>query len=197
MTPVFDKDGLAISPGEMRCFYYDRVTFEYVGWSDEYINTGVSMPGDATDIAPHDSVAGEVAIFTGSGWEQQEDHRGKTVWSTNDIKESIIDYIGEIKPGFTSFPPSTQFDKWNGDEWVTDAEAQRTAAITQAENERQRLLKRADAVMLDWRTELMLGEISDANREKLSAWLAYKNEVKAVDVTSDPEHVNWPVPPEA
>lgn len=66
-----------------------------------------------------------------------------------------------------------------------------------AENERQRLLTHADAVMLDWRTELMLGEISDANRAKLSAWMAYKNEIKAVDVTTDPEHVNWPVPPEA
>ena len=64
-----------------------------------------------------------------------------------------------------------------------------------AEAERQRLITNADAVMLDWRTELMLGEISDANRAKLSAWLAYKNEVKTVDVTTDPEHVNWPAPP--
>ncbi|HGB5009473.1 TPA: tail fiber assembly protein [Salmonella enterica subsp. diarizonae serovar 61:r:-] len=69
--------------------------------------------------------------------------------------------------------------------------------IQVAENERQRLLTHADKVMLDWRTELMLGEISDANRDKLSAWLAYKNEVKAVDVTTDPEHINWPVQPEA
>ncbi|MDE9782002.1 tail fiber assembly protein [Escherichia marmotae] len=68
--------------------------------------------------------------------------------------------------------------------------------IAAAENERQRLLAYADAVMLDWRTELMLGEISDANREKLSVWLAYKNEVKSADVTTDPEHVIWPVPPE-
>ncbi|WP_343105376.1 tail fiber assembly protein, partial [Escherichia coli] len=50
--------------------------------------------------------------------------------------------------------------------------------------------------MLDWRTELMLGEISDANKAKLSAWLEYKNRVKAVDVTTDPENINWPVPPE-
>ena len=69
--------------------------------------------------------------------------------------------------------------------------------IQAAENERQRLLSAADAIMLDWRTELMLGEISDANRAKLSAWLLYKNQVKAVDVTTDPEHVNWPVPPGA
>ncbi|ECC3553136.1 tail fiber assembly protein [Salmonella enterica subsp. enterica] len=68
--------------------------------------------------------------------------------------------------------------------------------IQAAENERQRLLSAADAIMLDWRTELMLGEISDANRVKLSAWQAYKNEVKAIDVTTDPEHVNWPVIPE-
>ncbi|EEF3817948.1 tail fiber assembly protein [Salmonella enterica subsp. diarizonae] len=37
--------------------------------------------------------------------------------------------------------------------------------------------------------------MSDANRDKLSAWLAYKNEDKAVDVTTAPENVNWPVPP--
>lgn len=65
-----------------------------------------------------------------------------------------------------------------------------------AETERQRLLADADAVMLDWRTELMLGEISDANKAKLSAWMAYKNEIKAVDVTTDLEHINWPVPSE-
>nr|WP_320338453.1 tail fiber assembly protein [Citrobacter braakii] len=69
--------------------------------------------------------------------------------------------------------------------------------IAIAEQVSQQLLTQADVVMLDWRTELMLGEISDANRAKLSAWIAYKNEVKAVDVTSDPEHISWPVPPEA
>lgn len=67
--------------------------------------------------------------------------------------------------------------------------------IADAEQERERLLAYADAVILDWRTELMLGEISDANRGKLSAWLAYKNEVKTWDIKTDPENVNWPVPP--
>ena len=66
--------------------------------------------------------------------------------------------------------------------------------IQAVENERQRLLSAADAIMLDWRTELMLGEISDANRAKLSAWLLYKNQVKAVDVTTYPE-INWPPEP--
>ncbi|WP_441545676.1 tail fiber assembly protein [Citrobacter freundii] len=79
--------------------------------------------------------------------------------------------------------------------WVDIPPPTREELITAAENERQRLLKHADAVILDWRTELMLGEISDANRAKLSASLTYKNDVKSVDVTTDPEHVIWPVPP--
>ena len=142
-------------------------------------------------------MVGLVAVFNDGGWVYEPNHRGETVWPTEDGSVTIIDYIGDIKPGFTTQPPSTSFDKWDGGKWVTDTEAQHAAAITQAENERQRLLKHADAVILDWRTELILGEISDANRAKLSAWLAYKNEVKAVDVTTDPEHVNWPVPPSA
>lgn len=80
--------------------------------------------------------------------------------------------------------------------WIDIPAPTKEELILTAENERQRLLKQADAVMLDWRTELMLGEISDANRAKLSAWLAYKNEVKAWDIKTDPENVNWPVPPE-
>ena len=67
--------------------------------------------------------------------------------------------------------------------------------IASAEQERQRLLTHADTIMYDWRTELMLGEISDANREKLSAWLAYKNDVKSFDVTTDPGNISWPAQP--
>ena len=80
--------------------------------------------------------------------------------------------------------------------WVDIPPPTREELITAAEQVRQQLLAHADTTMLDWRTELMLGEISDANKAKLSAWMAYKNDVKSVDVTTDPEHVSWPAPPE-
>ncbi len=59
MKPVFDENGLATEPGDIRCFYYDAVTSEYTGWSDEYINIGVSMPGDSTNKDPGDEVSGK------------------------------------------------------------------------------------------------------------------------------------------
>ncbi|OSN01537.1 phage tail protein [Lonsdalea britannica] len=64
-----------------------------------------------------------------------------------------------------------------------------------AESQRQTLLTEADKVTADWRVELMLGDISDDNKTKLSAWMAYKTAVKAVDVSTAPD-VSWPAEPE-
>lgn len=63
---------------------------------------------------------------------------------------------------------------------------------SQAEDKRNSLLKAADDIMLDWRTELMLGVIGDSNMYKLSLLLSYKNDVKAADVSSYPSGKTFP-----
>ncbi|HCR0339207.1 tail fiber assembly protein [Enterobacter cloacae complex sp. IR53043] len=67
--------------------------------------------------------------------------------------------------------------------------------IAQAENQRAQLLATADNVTADWRVELMLGDISDEDKSKLSAWMEFKKEVKAVDTSTAPD-VIWPTQPE-
>lgn len=115
------------------------------------------------------------------------------------LPEDVIEVSGDIRDTYNGKPPTGKRLGINSDgmpTWVGIPVPTKEELIQNAENERHRLLKNADTVMLDWRTELLLGEISDANRIILSDWMAYKNAVKAVDVTADPEHVNWPVPPE-
>ncbi|WP_213380893.1 tail fiber assembly protein [Enterobacter cloacae] len=194
MTPAFGGDGLATEPGYVRCYYYNPTNFEYTGWSDEYINIGVSMPGNSTDIDPGDEVTGEVAVFTGSGWRQEEDHRGETVYSTENATPSTIDYIGPVHDGYTAIAPSTSYDKWDGEKWVADPEAQHAADVVAAEQYRQQLLRQIDDVTADWRVELMLGDISDEDKAKLTEWMAYKKEVKAVDTSTAPD-ITWPESP--
>ena len=116
-------------------------------------------------------------------------------WPENGIQVSddiFNEFTATPEPGKMRIAGSDGLPAWSD---IPPPSHEELIAI--AEQVSQQLLTQADAVMLDWRTELMLGEISDANRAKLSAWIAYKNEVKAVDVTSDPEHISWPVPPEA
>ncbi|KAF6537181.1 MULTISPECIES: tail fiber assembly protein [Enterobacter] len=67
--------------------------------------------------------------------------------------------------------------------------------IAQAENQRAQLLATADDVTADWRVELMLGDISDEDKAKLSVWMEYKRKVKEVDTSLAPD-IDWPEPPE-
>ncbi|GAB5070982.1 tail fiber assembly protein [Citrobacter sedlakii] len=69
--------------------------------------------------------------------------------------------------------------------------------IQAAESERSRLLNYADSVTADWRTELALGEISDPDKAKLSAWMAYKRDVKAIPAEAAiATGFKWPSLPE-
>ncbi|CAH6020928.1 Prophage tail fiber assembly protein TfaE [Citrobacter freundii] len=194
MRPVFDEKGLATEPGDIRCFYYDAVTSEYTGWSDEYINVGVSMPGHSTDKDPGDEVSGEVAVFTDGAWRQEEDHRGETVYSILDGSASIVDYLGAIAEGYTQLKPATRFDKWDGKQWVTDTGTQHVAAVAAANQQKQVLLDNAAEVTSDWKTELALGIISDEDKESLIQWMNYTKKVKAVDTSKAPD-ITWEKPP--
>ncbi|ELL1557346.1 tail fiber assembly protein [Escherichia coli] len=195
---VLNSELIATKAGNVTVYNYDGETREYIATSTEYLAVGVGIPACSCLDAPGSNKAGYAICRSAdlNSWEYVPDHRGETVYSTETGESKEITAPGDYPENTTTIAPLTPYDKWDGEKWVTDTEAQHTDAINRAENERQQLLKHADAVMLDWRTALMLGEISDNNRAKLSAWLAYKNEVKAVDVTSGPEHVNWPGMPE-
>ncbi|MBL5920763.1 tail fiber assembly protein [Lelliottia amnigena] len=195
MKPVFGEDGHATTPGDIRAYYFDHITGEYTGWSDEFINIGVSMPGSSTDIAPGEEVAGFAQVFTGQSWEGVEDHREKTVYSTSDRKASVVDYIGGIREGFTLAAPSTPYDKWNGKAWVKDVVALKAGQVADAEQQRRVLLAEADQITADWRTELALGIIDDGDKAKLTVWMKYIKAVKAVDTSTAPD-INWPERPE-
>lgn len=197
MKPVFDENGLATQAGDIRCFYFDSVTGEYTGWSDEFINVGVSMPGDSTDIDPGDGVAGKEVVFTGTNWRLEEDHRGETVWSTADGSAITVDYIGSVHDGYTRIAPSTPYDVWDGKKWVTDTDMQQADAIAEAELQRQQLISAAMQSIGVIQLKLQAARVlSDAEKNKLNATLDYIDAVTATDTATAPD-ISWSVPPEA
>ncbi|EFK6609437.1 TPA: tail fiber assembly protein [Escherichia coli] len=197
MKPVLDDNGLATYAGNIRCYYYDELTGEYTGWSDEFINVGVSMPGNSTDIDPGEDISGKVSVFSGDGWNWQEDHRGNTVYSTEEGAASVVDYIGEIKEGFTAIAPGTKYDKWDGEKWVTDSEAQHIADVATAEAEKQARIDQANNYInsRQWPGKAALGRLSDAEKEQYNLWLDYLDALEAVDTSSAPD-INWPTQPD-
>ncbi|HHH2926866.1 tail fiber assembly protein [Citrobacter farmeri] len=191
MKPVFDNNGLAIEPGDIRCFYFCPVTGEYTGWSDEYINVGVSMPGNSTDIVPGEAVAGKVSLFTGTDWRLEEDHRGVTVYSIENKQESVIDYIGPVRDGFVVVAPTSPFDKWDGQKWVADAEAQHATDVAVAAQKKGFLLAEANIAITPLQDAIDLDMATDAEKSLLLAWKKYRVLLMRVD-TAKPV---WPTLP--
>ena len=195
MKPVFDENGLASAAGDIRCFYYDAMTGEYKGWSDEHINIGVSMPGNSTAIDPGEEVTGFVAVFNGTEWVQETDHRGETVYSAADGSARVVGYIGEIKEGFTAVAPLTPYDVWNGSEWVTDKDAQHAADVAAAAKQKTTLLAEASAFIAPLADAAAGSYIDDTDKPTLAAWQRYRYELTKIDTSAAPV-INWPVRPE-
>ncbi|EFA4172320.1 tail fiber assembly protein [Escherichia coli] len=70
----------------------------------------------------------------------------------------------------------------------------------QAESKRQTLLAEANDATADWRTELALGILDEADKQRLTQWMNYIRQLKAlsletvVDKASN-DAIKWPQPP--
>lgn len=195
MKPVFDENGLAVEAGTLRVFYFEPVTREFMGWSDEYIHTGVSMPGSSTAIDPGEGAEGEVFIFSGSGWVSTEDHRGETAYDIDNGDPVVIDYIGSIREGFTPDAPLTPFDEWIDGEWVADAEAQHAFDVEAAESRKDLLITEANAYMNNkqWPGKAAIGRLKGDELVQYGNWLDYLDALEAVDTSTAPD-IAWPAP---
>lgn len=192
-----DENGFATESGFITVYNYDGVTREYIGLSVEYLPVGVGVPGNSCVDAPISKKDGFAVCRTAdlTGWEYVADHRGETVYSTETGKEVTISDIGDYPENTTTKAPSTQFDKWNGTDWVTDSDEQHAANVAAAEQQKANLLTAANSKISLWQTELQLGIISDEDKSSLIAWIGYIKAVQSVDTSTAPD-IEWPLPPQ-
>ena len=87
-------------------------SFEY-RWA-----TGTGLAANSTLMKPPAFSEGFVPVLVDGVWEIQQDHRGKVVYSITDQSEIKVDYVGEIKEGFTESKPSSNFDTWSDTNWI-------------------------------------------------------------------------------
>ncbi|MDI6434291.1 tail fiber assembly protein [Cronobacter turicensis] len=67
--------------------------------------------------------------------------------------------------------------------------------IAQASAEKARRLARVTTITELWRTQLTLGMLGDAEREKLTEWMVYAQALQATDVTRNYADIRWPEEP--
>ncbi len=123
---------------------------------------------------------------------------GRVVWGGKDVtgiepcNASVIE-VPDITANRRITAPGYWF--YRNDEFVFDYKLK-------AEDERDALLKQVSIMTSEWEKDLLLGLISDEDREKLKAYRIYAKSLQAMDfspITDKTSYnaIEWPVSPEA
>ena len=196
---ILGKDGYALNDGEIIVHNYDGETREYISTSTEYLAVGVGIPACSCLDAPGTHKAGYAICRSVdlNSWEYVPDHRGEVVYSTETGDTKEITVPGDYPENTTTIAPLTPYDKWDGEKWVTDTEAQHGAAVEAAEAQRQSLIDAAMASISLIQLKLQAGrKLTQAETTRLNAVLDYIDAVTATDISTAPD-VIWPELPEA
>ena len=196
---ILGKDGYALNDGEIIVHNYDGETREYISTSTEYLAVGVGIPACSCLDAPGTHKAGYAICRSVdlNSWEYVPDHRGEVVYSTETGDTKEITVPGDYPENTTTIAPLTPYDKWDGEKWVTDTEAQHSAALDAAEAQRQSLINAAMASISLIQLKLQDGrKLTQPENTRLHAVLDYIDAVTATDTSTAPD-VIWPELPEA
>ena len=136
----------------MVIYTYHKDTLEYLLQKEARIdpldNTRYLIPANATTKQPLDKKDGYSIVFNkeNKNWEYIEDNRGKTSYNIETKGASTVDYLGEIKDGYTLEKPleMESYCKFIDTKWVIDEEEKSTYQINKykkdAENAIQNLI---------------------------------------------------------
>ncbi|SEQ30919.1 virus tail fibre assembly protein, lambda gpK [Rosenbergiella nectarea] len=193
-----NESGIAVQAGWLTVYCIEPSQNEFASVTMEYLPVGVGLPALGFSDKPELPGAGFALIRSqdGKSWESKPDYRGETAYNTTDRQPEIIQFIGELPGGMTLLTPKTNFDNWNGQEWVTDIKAIQAAAISAADNDKATRLREAQNRISDWQTELQLDVISEGDKAKLVDWMSYIKALNAIDTSTAPD-INWPQAPTA
>lgn len=190
---------IATIAGDITVYNYDGETREFLSTSTEFLPVGVGIPAKSCIDAPGESKEGFAICRTVdfNSWEYVPDHRGEIIYSTETGESKEITALGDYPENTTTIAPLTPFDKWDGEKWVTDNEAQHSAAVESAEAQRQSLIDAAMASISLIQLKLQAGrKLTQAETTRLNAVLDYIDAVTATDTSTAPD-VIWPELPEA
>ena len=191
---TFNKNGLALQAGWVQTYIAHPETREFIGSTMEHVYFDVSVSANAYIDAPALPEKAGLAVIRSKdkkAWEIVADYRNSTAYNTETRQAVTIEFIGELPGTLTLLAPQTEFDKWNGSQWVTDTEAQHAAAIADAENKKSALLRTANEKIDYLQDAVDVGLATDAEVNELTEWKKYRVLLNRIDVTTAPD-IDWP-----
>ncbi|PQQ36331.1 phage tail protein [Photorhabdus luminescens] len=194
---VLGEDGLAIQPGWIKVYHTNQITREFTNADIEYVMLGVSLSAHSYLDAPDFPDTDDLAVCRsedGKRWEIVPDYRGKIAYDTLTRTQQEITELGELPETQTFKQPTTDFDKWDGTQWVTDNAALKADQIEQAERQRMALLGHANESIALLQDAVDLDIATEAEKAALLEWKKYRIMLNRVNISLVSD-IEWPEQP--
>ncbi|WP_392433204.1 phage tail protein [Yersinia sp. HM-2024] len=119
MAIKFDKDGYALTAGEVTVYNAAPDTGEFIAASKEFLNVGQGLPANAYLDSPRTAKKGFAVCRTHDGlaWEYQKDYRGEIRYSTLSGEQVTVVDLGDYPADTTDSAPA-RFTRWDGVQWA-------------------------------------------------------------------------------
>ena len=190
---VLGDNGLTISAGWAVVYNVDS-NGEFLQATYQYLPVGVGLPANAYLDAPNSVNDDRAIIHNGQNWTYPPDYRGQKIYSTVTGSESVVTDVGEIPADFTFLQPGSEFDRWDGEQWVLDTEKQRKHYIAAATANKKQLLAYANEQIGYLQDAIDADLVTDNEKTLFAEWKKYRVLLNRVDVNLAPD-IEWPTEP--
>ncbi|WP_016587447.1 tail fiber assembly protein, partial [Yersinia pestis] len=117
---------------------------------------------------------------------------GKTLYSTETGEPVFIAELGPLPENVTYISPNGEYQKWDGSAWVKDEEAEKTALVGEAEQNKSVLMKNVSQQISLLQDAIDLDMATDEEKETLVALKKYRVLLNRVDTSLAPD-IDWPI----
>ncbi len=194
---ILGEDGLATQAGWIKVYHVNPYSREFAGTNFEYVAKGVGLSARSYPDAPELPDSDNMAICRsedGKRWEIVPDHRGKIVYNKQTHAQQEVTELGELPEILTFKKPDTDYDRWDGKEWVVDKDLLRSHQITEAKQQQAELLQQANETLSLLQDSVDLEIATEAEKAALQEWKRYRVLLARVDILQTPD-IEWPEMP--
>ncbi len=194
---ILGEDRLATQAGWIKVYHVNPYSREFAGTNFEYVAKGVGLSARSYPDAPDFSDSDDMAICRsedGKCWEIVPDHRGKIVYNKQTRAQLEIIELGELPEILTFKKPDTDYDRWDGKEWMVDKDLLKSHQIEEAKRKKAELLRQANETLSLLQDAVDIGMATEAEKSALLEWKKYRVLLTRVDVLQAPD-IEWPEVP--
>ena len=152
------------------------------------------LPDGAVTTAPPEAEPGHVLLYTDGEWQQLADRSGQTYYTADGHAQTVPDAYFGLPEGCTFTPPTTPYDHWDGEKWVTDESRLHAAQVDAAKDEISQRLSAAANAIAPLQDAVDMGIATNAEQAMLTSWKQYRVALSRIDADTAPD-IAWPERP--